>query len=151
MKDLCNYFKGSWQIHREIFISNSQIPYAEANGEVLLETRNNRDNYLFYQESGKLNIIEDNSEISFFRNYQYLFTEMGLDIYFDDLLTQKFYLYQQYFQKGSQLFTQEKHVCNKDCYDGRFEFLDDYNFTHWTSINGPNKNYTIITEFTKIL
>ena len=88
MKDLCNYFKGSWQIHREIFISNSQIPYAEANGEVLLETRNNSDNYLFYQESGKLNIIEDNSEISFFRNYQYLFTEMGLDIYFDDLLTQ---------------------------------------------------------------
>lgn len=151
MNDLLSYFKSSWQIHRKIFISDSNILFAEANGEVLFEIRENKDNYLFYEESGKLNIIENKSEITFFRNYQYFFTKLGLDIYFYDLPTQNFYLYQQYFRKGDQLFTQEKHICNKDLYDGRFQFLNGSNFIHHTRIKGPNKNYTIITEFTKVV
>ena len=65
MKDLCNYFKGSWQIHRKIFISDSEIKYSEANGKVLFEIKDNRENYLFYKESGTLRIMESNCEIFF--------------------------------------------------------------------------------------
>ena len=42
-----------------------------------------------------------------------------------------------------------EHVCNKDSYQAKYVFVDDDCFTLAYIVKGPEKDYTIYTEFTR--
>lgn len=147
-QDLFGYMKGTWTFEREILLNNSKKNYGNASGKAIWETTTIAHT-LQYHETGKLLINETQHQQAFFRNYQYRITEEGLDIYFDDELTQNFNLYQQYvFQKGiNKLIPKEVHVCNKDLYEGDFTLTNENHFVHTSIVTGPHKDYIIITRY----
>ncbi|KAA5536343.1 hypothetical protein F0919_01360 [Taibaiella lutea] len=146
------YFKGIWQFEREIIFSDSSRQYAKANGEATFEQLTIVGNELNYRENGKVFLENAGRGTSFFRAYKYVVTDDGLDIYFQDELTQNFNIYQSYiYQSGSHsLIARDKHLCNKDIYEGRFLLNDASHFVHTTLIKGPHKDYFITTHFNKL-
>ncbi len=152
IQDLLEYFKGVWAFERVILFTDSETLYANATGSAILEIKDTIRT-LQYHEKGKLLITGTQHQQPFFRNYKYVFTNDGLDVYFDDTLTQNFNLYQQYvFQKESQkLLPKEVHVCNKDLYQGDFNLIGAEHFVHTSVVKGPHKDYRIITHFNKQL
>lgn len=151
-QDLFGYFKGTWLFEREILWSDSKKNYGRADGSASWEVTE-QVSVLQYQETGKLLIFETQHQQAFFRNYKYNITEEGLDIYFDDALTQNFNLYQQYIyqHENGKLVPKATHVCNKDLYEGDFTLTNEHHFIHASVIKGPHKDYTIITRYTKQL
>lgn len=150
-EDLAIYFKGSWKFEREIIFSDSRQHYAQAKGEAAF-TPSLDINELNYKEEGKVTLAHDTKATSFFRSYRYVFNVDGLDIFFQDELTQNFNLYQSYmYEKQSHsLIAKDKHLCNKDVYEGNFLLNDLKHFIHTTLIKGPHKDYFITTHFNKI-
>lgn len=148
--DLYEYFKGTWTFEREIEIGENKLHYAAATGKCVFSDFPETATALLYEESGKIKMVQTMNEASFFRNFKYQITDAGLDIYFHDLLTQKFGLYQHYIQEGNhELIAKEIHVCSKDLYNGHFLLESDNRFMHTTRIDGPAKDYFIETIFTK--
>jgi len=151
-EDLATYFKGTWKFEREIIFSGSGQHYAHAAGEAAFTPSLEEANELKYKEAGKVTIAQDTKASAFFRNYRYVFSTEGLDIFFQDELTQNFNLYQSYtYEKQSHsLIATDKHFCNKDVYEGNFLLNDPKHFIHTTLIKGPHKDYFITTHFNKI-
>lgn len=147
--DLVNYFNGKWTFEREIIISDTPKVYATASGTAIFEPIANA---LEYEETGKVFMLEAQQRSSFFRNYRYVFTEEGLDVYFHDNLTQNFNLYQNYIYHpaADTLVAKEIHVCNKDLYEGGFQLLNDRYYIHTSIIKGPHKDFFITTNYQKV-
>jgi aminopeptidase-like protein len=148
-RDLVNYFNGKWTFEREIVLSGAQKKYATATGNARFEQG---EGNMQYEETGKVFIVEAQQQSSFFRNYRYVFTEDGLDIYFNDSLTQNFNLYQHYIynKESNTLAAKEIHVCNKDLYEGGFRLLNESHYVHTSVIKGPQKDFFITTHYHKI-
>lgn len=152
MPDLITYFKGDWEFEREIILSATNQHYAKAKGEAAFEMPVLNETTLQYKESGKMTIGNATQQTSFFRTYKYVVTNDGLDIYFQDELTQNFNIYQRYIYQSEShsLIARDKHLCNKDIYEGRFLLNDASHFVHTTLIKGPHKDYFITTHFSKL-
>jgi hypothetical protein len=151
-ENLETYFKGIWQFEREIIFSDSGRQYAKATGEATFGQSKVIESELNYREDGKVIVEKAEKATSFFRSYRYVFYTGHLDIFFQDELTQNFNLYQSYiYEKKSQsLIAKDKHLCNKDIYEGRFLLNDTNHFIHTTLIKGPHKDYFITTHFNRI-
>lgn len=152
MPDLLTYFKGSWEFEREIILSATNQHYAKAKGKAAFEQPVLDEKTLQYKESGKMTIDSTAQQTSFFRTYRYAITDAGLDIYFQDELTQNFDIYQRYSYESEShaLIAKDKHLCNQDIYEGRFLLHDTSCFVHTTWIKGPHKDYFITTHFNRL-
>lgn len=151
LEDLEVYFKGTWQFDRTIIFSDSGKQYAKAKGEAIFEQSATVKNELNYRENGKVIVGDSEKGTSFFRRYRYVFHSGNLDIFFQDELTQNFNLYQSYAYEAQihSLIAKDKHLCNKDIYEGRFLLDDTGHFIHTTLIKGPQKDYFITTHFNR--
>jgi hypothetical protein len=151
LENLEAYFKGAWQFEREIIFSDSGMQYARAKGEATFEKSAIIESELTYRENGKIVMRDAGKETTFFRSYRYVFHTGYLDIFFHDELTQNFSLYQSYtFEKQSHsLIAKDKHLCNKDVYEGKFLLNNAHHFIHTTLIKGPHKDYLITTHFNR--
>ena len=150
-EDLAIYFKGAWQFEREIIFSTSGLPYATARGEAVFTASPGEENALHYKEQGKVTLTNDIRATAFYRSYLYAFNADGLDVFFQDELTQNFSIYQSYIleRPHQRLVAKEQHLCNKDIYEGNYLFKDAFSFLHTTLINGPQKDFFITTHFNK--
>jgi hypothetical protein len=147
---LFDYFKGNWKLEREMLIPETKEVYATAKGDARFDPTEAAA-ALLYGESGKLQMRDAQQQFPFFRHYRYMFTATGLDIYFQDELTQTFGLYQRYIFQPEQhrLRAEEVHVCNKDLYEGGFELAGANHFIHSSVVKGPKKDYVIVTHYTR--
>jgi len=150
-EDLVSYFKGSWQFEREILFSGTGQPYAAAKGEAVFTADPDNVQALHYKEQGKVTLANDTRATSFYRSYLYVFNAGGLDVFFQDELTQNFSLYQRYTYESlnRRLIATDKHLCNKDVYEGNYVLKAAAHFLHTTLIKGPHKDYFITTHFEK--
>ena len=86
--DLIHYFFGKWEFEREIIFSETKEHYAKARGEAEFDFILSTANELKYEEKGKVILGNAIQHTTFFRYYRYVFSQDGLDIYFQDELTQ---------------------------------------------------------------
>ncbi|MEL0637365.1 MULTISPECIES: DUF6314 family protein [Marinomonas] len=140
-KDVLSYFLGDWEVQRVI------SGFGNINGKASFQRHTDNEQWLDFQEA----MVLPNSEHkkpNAFRRYTYRMTDAGFDIYFSDGATKGELFLSFAFTQASTLTSH--HLCIKDHYDAKFEFLSDDKFELSFSVVGPNKDYSIQTRFSKL-
>ncbi|MBD5772722.1 DUF6314 family protein [Marinomonas colpomeniae] len=137
-----SYFLGDWRIHRVI------SGFGEITGQAMFQLNNQNDKLLNYKEAVTLPSPSNNQKPNAFREYEYVMTDTGFDIFFSDGAT-KGELFLSFEFIHASILTSH-HLCIKDHYDAKFEFLSGDEFQLSFTVNGPKKDYSIQTCFTRL-
>ena len=139
------YFLGDWRVQRVI------SGFGEIAGQATFQVNDVRDDYLDFKEAMVLSSAQNKGQdqkLNAFRTYQYRMTDEGFDIFFSDGATKGDLFLSFAFAQASVLTSH--HLCIKDHYDAKFEFLSDNEFELSFSVIGPKKDYSIQTQFTRM-
>ncbi|MEO9275162.1 DUF6314 family protein [Marinomonas sp. 5E14-1] len=145
-KEVLSYFVGSWKVQRAI------SGFGEITGQATFQVNDEHEQCLDFQEAMVLSNIQNKSQDqkpNAFRTYQYRMTDEGFDIFFSDGATKGDLFLSFAFTQASTL--KSHHLCIKDHYDAKFEFLSDRQFQLSFSVVGPKKDYSILTTFTRLV
>jgi hypothetical protein len=143
-KEVLSYFLGDWKVQRVI------SGFGEITGQATFQVSDECDQYLDFQEAMVLPNGQSKSQDqtpNAFRSYQYRMTDAGFDIFFSDGATNGNLFLSFAFTQASMLTSH--HLCIKDHYDAKFEFLSVNKFELGFSVVGPKKDYSILTTFTR--
>jgi len=134
------YFLGDWTVQRVI------SGFGEISGQAKFKPSTERGECLDYKEAMVLP-NSPNQQANAFRLYEYRITESGFDIFFADGATNGDLFLSFAFTQASLLTCH--HLCIKDHYDATFEFLSENVFELSFTVDGPKKDYSIHTRFTR--
>lgn len=149
--DLHAYFLGDWQFSRAIQTSDGAlIASAEGRAHVTLQTSSD---HLQYQETGKLLLVADIRSINFSKRFDYLLEAPGsLHVVFaDGPQVGESYQRYQYDSERHALLPVDPHICVSDHYNGSYQLHDADHFDLHTRINGPHKDYVVLTHFSRVV
>lgn len=135
-------------MERQIYIRQSGVLHASAQGECSFDSANDSRESLTYFERGKLSLGAEPSEIPFTRKFLYQFEVTGrMKVFFGDGpdIGKLYQVYQ--FQSPDKWVAEGVHLCGNDKYEGIYEFYDVNAFSLTTAIGGPNKDFLILTNF----
>ena len=149
--DLHAYFLGTWQFNRTIQTSESAL-IGSAEGIAHFDEQANAD-HLYYHETGKLLLAADARVISFSKRFDYLLEAPGaLHVVFaDGPQAGESYQHYQFDPQHHALLPVNIHICVADHYNGSYQLLDDDHFDLHTRIDGPHKDYVVLTHFSKVV
>lgn len=139
-KAVLPYFLGDWSMQRVI------SGFGEITGQARFSIKEGNDQCLDYKEAMVLPNSVDQKPNAF-RLYEYRMTASGFDIFFADGATNGELFLSFAFTQASLLTCH--HLCIKDHYDAKFEFLSCDEFDLSFTVSGPNKDYTTHTRFTR--
>lgn len=146
-----HFFKGAWSFNRDIKIDNGITIYGTATGNAVFEPKTEFTdcNTLIYSEKGMLTISQTQVTSTFHRSFRYVFADT-MAVYFNDRVDIG-KLYQEYrSDENKQTFTSsDAHLCVADNYNAEYKIFDDKSFRLIQSIQGPKKDFLIITDFQK--
>ncbi|MGO3345623.1 MAG: DUF6314 family protein [Marinomonas sp.] len=140
-KQVLPYFLGDWKVQREI------SGFGDIVGQAKFTLNSGSEQRLEYREAMVLPNSVDQKPNAF-REYEYRITDMGFDIFFADGATKGELFLSFAFTHASTLTSY--HLCIKDHYDAKFEFLSETEFELSFSVVGPHKDYAIRTRFIKV-
>ncbi|REG82434.1 DUF6314 family protein [Marinomonas pollencensis] len=141
-KEVLSYFLGDWKVERTI------SGFGDVSGEAHFHRHADNEQWLDFQEAMVLPGSEAHKPNAF-RRYTYRMTEAGFDIYFSDGATDGALFLSFAFTQASLLTSH--HLCIKDHYNAKFEFLSEQEFVLSFTVEGPKKDYSIHTRFIKQL
>jgi hypothetical protein len=141
-ESVLSYFLGCWRIDRVI------SAFGEITGQATFQLNSQNDKILNYKEAVTLPSPSNNQKPNAFREYEYVMTDTGFDIFFSDGAT-KGELFLSFEFIYASILTSH-HLCIKDHYDARFEFVSDDEFELDFTVNGPKKDYSIQTRFIRL-
>ena len=139
MTDYFFYLKGSWDFQRSISNGSKVI------GKALFQIRG--ENTLHYREEGILTTPEGNS-LTCYQEYVYRLEDGAIHLFFNENPLRFFYtvrLTDPFLRRACG-----EHLCLSDLYRATYFFESERNFTLQYVVNGPSKNYQIITKFSKV-
>ena len=143
------YFRGNWQLEREIFTKSTGTLQAKASGVASFRL-SEAGNSLRYQEKGKVKLTGSGSELGFTRRFRYDFRGQGLHIFFDDGPDAGSFYQAYIYDPGTQkLVAEQVHVCGPDLYQGAYLLTNENSFFHFTTIEGKAKDMLIKTRYTR--
>jgi len=148
--DLHAYFLGQWQFTRTMHSADGGL-IGNAEGVAHFQAQAG-DKSLQYQESGHLHLAVDARVIAFSRRFDYQFSPQQdlLHVLFADGPQQgQSYQYYCYDSQLHALLSLQTHVCARDHYDGLYQFIDEGRFDLHTRIEGPHKDYVLVTHFAR--
>jgi hypothetical protein len=146
--DLLDYFLGHWQFVRSMRgFDGVSIGVADGRAEF---QRQADGRGLHYRESGKLQLASDARPISFSRRFDYHWQDGLIHVSFaDGPQAGQAYQHYRYDPLRQALLPEATHVCLKDHYDGDYRLLDQHHFDLQTRIDGPHKDYLLLTHFVR--
>lgn len=145
--ELINYFKGEWSFAREIKTDNEKL-FAVAEGNASFKADSDVDS-LFYSEDGHLDLKQSNTKNIFYKNYLFSFFKDHLKVYFSGGANSE-QLYQEYKFTDNKITPIAEHACNRDFYNSEYLIIDHNQFKQVTKISGPQKDFLITTDFSRI-
>ena len=147
MLQLFKHLRGVWKLERRLGVQGHM------QGTARFQTWST--GVLYYQEQG--NITFGNSKpISAYRAYAYVYDQGTISVYFWNqeqrqpaglLHTLQFHSPKTTSQA---LVATGTHGCTDDVYKARYTFLSHQYFRLTYQVQGPNKDYTIQTHFSKV-
>ena len=136
--------EGNWSIKRHI-IDLSCVALGFGNGKASFVRAGNNKNVLLYDEILDLHLVGCKPHSGARQEYKFIY-----DIKADSIskyTSSENLMYR--FEMGGEGAT-GTYLCNRDKYVAFYNFTDNNRFTLIYKVSGPEKNYTIITEFEKI-
>lgn len=132
-----NFAQGLWKINRTI-IHNNPYSHVEISGTASFSLHN--DVLLYHEKANLKNLTQ--YETYGYRRYRYIYDQNAQKLfkYFDDGKL----FYELHFENGS---ASGHHLCNDDTYSAKYQFLSDKNFSLSYEVQGPKKDYRILTEY----
>ncbi|WP_342269860.1 DUF6314 family protein [Rickettsia endosymbiont of Orchestes rusci] len=119
-------------------------------GEGVAYFLKNDTDSLLYKEELEINYHTIDYKIAAVKEYQYIFEDNKITKYFISKENNNLF-YQLNFTAHSLLLQATGiHVCNQDRYEATYTFLESDSFILNYQILGPEKDYTITTDFRKI-
>lgn len=144
--DLLEYFLGSWQFVRSMR-SLDDVSIGSAAGHAQFRMQEHGRG-LHYHESGRLQLATDGREINFSRRFDYHWQDQWMQVSFaDGPQAGQAYQRYRYDPLRQALLPEVTHVCLQDHYDGDYRLLDQHHFDLRTRIDGPHKDYLLLTHF----
>ena len=134
-------FSGKWNLKRVLGT------YGVIEGLATFSTSCDKG-FILYREDFNISNFNQNSMHSH-KEYEYQFNCDKIVKYFKSENVQRQIFYELKFLSNNLAVA--KHVCKLDSYDVEYNFKSLCNFRLKYTVRGPNKNYVIETEFTKIL
>ena len=139
-QDIFRKLEGKWNIRRNI------IDLGEGSGIAEFKLSTTDKNCLCYSE--ELNF-------TFYMSYQYNGAYQKYDFIYDPAQNViKKYRSSKELMYELQITQNEAfgfYQCKKDKYSASYNFINERKFTITYDVNGSDKNYTIVTEFERIL
>ena len=142
-KQVFTLLQGIWKFTRYVAHKKPSEELYEGTGYAVLLKESEKE--LKYHERVTLKDMSTQSEIKGYRTYKYIYNSEKDEItkYFDD--GKLFYKIDV-----SDTNCSGKHLCIRDFYVAKYQFNNDNNFSLKYQVNGPQKDYTINTEYTRI-
>jgi hypothetical protein len=173
---LREFLQGTWKFNRSMTHTEngrslgsvhnatatfSPVEAVTQNGNSTTNTTNTntevQHQQLLYREEGNVifgKVSANSTSISFYREYLYTFiSPTSADVSFwrpnNEEEHMKFFHNLQVSEEG--VGATSEHLCIDDLYRATIQILSDCNFNATWVVDGPNKKYTIKTEFTRKL
>lgn len=149
--DLHAYFLGAWQFNRTMHTSDGVL-IGSAEGIAHFDEQASAD-HLHYHETGKLLLAADARVISFSKRFDYLLeAPHALHVFFaDGPQAGESYQHYQFDPQRYALLPVNTHICVADHYNGSYQLVDDDHFDLHTRIDGPHKDYVVLTQFSRAM
>ena len=147
--DLHSYFLGAWQFSRTMHTSDGAL-IGSAEGSAHFTAPGSAD-HLHYHETGKLTLVADARVISFSKRFDYWLEAAGsLHVVFaDGPQAGESYQRYQYDAARHALLPLHTHICIADHYTGSYQLNDADHFDLHTRIDGPHKDYVVLTKYSR--
>ena len=133
------FLEGAWRFHRTISTG------ATVEGTAVFAKRPDTDNTLDYREDGTCTMPEG-SIFTAYMKYVYRFHNEKISVHFAD---DRFFHALQFHLESDPLTATAQHLCVCDTYQATYTFFERNRFQLLYEVQGPKKNYTIKTLFTK--
>ncbi len=149
-RDIFENLRGDWILNRAIEDSNlNEINTASGIASFSQSNLDEIDS-LYYIETGKLLLKGEIKSINFTRKYIYKVIDNQINIILDDGVTKGGLFQTLVFENDEDGLKGSEHICKLDRHNGRYIFIDEFNFHIEYTINGPKTNLLIRTDYSKI-
>ena len=138
-RDIFNALIGQWMLKRIITpggVFEGTATFARVSEGVLN-----------YKEEG-LFTLDNGNKLNPTKSYQWCLEEGSIVVYFNDGVTKGQRFHELEFISNASAMA--KHLCSPDTYDSQYSFSDmPQRFTITHVVEGPEKDYTSVSAFTK--
>lgn len=143
------FFRGHWHFTREVRLGDGTLS-ALAPGRAVF-TSGDVGDVLEYHEEGRVRLLPAGTELPFSRSYRYRFEDALLHVFFADG-PDAGSLYQSYdCPEGAVILRlRALHHCGADVYAGQYELDSADRFCLRTSVQGPKKDFSIVTVYERV-
>ncbi|WP_027003090.1 DUF6314 family protein [Hugenholtzia roseola] len=149
-RNIFENLKGDWTLNRIIKDLNlNEINTASGVASFSQSSLDEIDS-LYYVENGKLLLKKINKLINFTREYIYKIVDNQIDIILNDGVTKGNLFQTLIFENNEHELKGSEHICKLDRHNGKYYFIDKFNFYIEYTVNGPKTNLLIRTNYSKI-
>ena len=138
---------GVWKINRRIL--NSQSKFTRGDGIATFKMKENDENAMLYRE--ELTLYAHFDKISASKEYIFRYKEDDtISVYFNEKPERFFYTLnfpQLETGKSNINVAGGEHLCGNDLYLAEYVFVDYNQFQLSYQVNGPQKNYRLVTLY----